>query len=66
MTFIDEFDSDTYRSEHTNNPYYPFMLKYKWELASFLLLSDLSMASITQFLSLNLVSPTVTTPESYS
>ncbi|KAF8228630.1 hypothetical protein L208DRAFT_1486561 [Tricholoma matsutake] len=56
-TFMDEFNSDAYRSERIDTPYYPFASKYKWELASFLLLSDLSMASITKLLSLHLASP---------
>ena len=54
-TFMDEFDSDAHGSERVNNLYYPFKSREEWELASFLLHSDLSMASITKFLSLNLV-----------
>jgi hypothetical protein len=56
-TFMDKFNSDAYQSERIDTPYYPFASKYEWELASFLLLSDLSMASITKLLSLHLVSP---------
>jgi len=56
-TFMDEFNSDAYQSECIDTPYYPFASKYKWELASFLLLSDLSMGSITKLLSLHLASP---------
>lgn len=55
-TFMNQFDLDTYASEHQENTYYPFASKDEWELASFLLGSDLSMAAITKFLSLKLVS----------
>jgi hypothetical protein len=65
-TFMDEFDSDTHQSERIDNPYYPFASKFEWELASFLLLSDLSMASIMKFLPLHLVSPTTNTCRSHS
>jgi len=65
-TFIDEFNSDTHQSECIDNHYYPFVSKFEWELASFLLLSDLSMASIMKFLSLHLVSPTTKTCGNHS
>jgi len=55
-TFMDTFDTDPYASEHINNLYYLFASKDEWELASFLLCSDLSMASIAELLSLTLVS----------
>jgi hypothetical protein len=55
-TFMDQFDQDAYASEHALNLYYPFSSRDEWELASFLLGSDLSMAAITKFLSLKLVS----------
>jgi Plavaka transposase len=54
-TFMDEFDRDQYAGERINNLYYPFASRNEWELAAFLLRSDLSMASIDSFLSLNLV-----------
>ena len=54
-TFMDEFDGDQYSGERIQNLYYPFASRNKWELAAFLLRSDLSMASIDSFLSLNLV-----------
>ena len=57
-TFMDEFDRDQYAGERINNLYYPFASRDEWELAAFLLRSDLSMASIDSFLSLNLVSVT--------
>jgi hypothetical protein len=38
------------------NLYYPFASRDEWELAAFLLRSDLSLASIDSFLSLKLVS----------
>jgi hypothetical protein len=55
-TFMDGFDSDEYASARIQNLYYPFDSKDEWELASFLLLSNLSMSSINKFLSLALVS----------
>lgn len=54
-TFMDHFDQDIHASERQHNVYYPFVSKDEWELASFLLGSDLSMADITKFLSLKLV-----------
>ena len=54
-TFLDDFNTDPYAAERHANLYYPFASKDEWELASFLLLSGLSMASITKFLSLRLV-----------
>ena len=56
-TFLEDFTMDPYAAERKVNLYYPFALKEEWELASFLLLSGLSMASITKFLSLKLVRP---------
>ena len=55
-TFMDHLNHDQYASEHTNNLYYPFATREEWEMASFLLCSDLSMAGINKFLSLVLVS----------
>jgi len=55
-TFMDAFNGDMYNSECINNLYYPFASKDKWELASFLLQSDLSMVLIMELLLLSLVS----------
>jgi hypothetical protein len=55
-TFMDNFDKDTYAYERVYNLYYPFASRNEWELASFLLRSNLSMALVNKFLSLNLVS----------
>lgn len=55
-TFMDIFNSDVHSAERKNHPYYPFASKEEWELASFLLRSDLSMKSIDKFLKLQLVS----------
>jgi hypothetical protein len=55
-TFMEEFDRDQYAGERVENLYYPFASRDEWELAAFLLRSDLSMASIDSLLSLNLVS----------
>ena len=57
-TFMREFDDDQYARERVENTYYPFASRDEWELASFLLRSDLSMSSIDSLLSLNLVSHT--------
>jgi len=54
-TFLEEFNTDPHAAARGDNLYYPFASKEEWELASFLLLSGLSMASITKFLSLKLV-----------
>jgi hypothetical protein len=54
-TFLDDFNADPYGPEREVNLYYPFASKAEWELASFLLLSGVSMANITSFLSLKLV-----------
>ena len=55
-TFMEEFDHDQYAEACVKNLYYPFASRDEWEFASFLLHSDLSMASIDSLLSLNLVS----------
>ena len=55
-TFMDEFDRDDHATMHEENLYYPWASRQEWELASFLLHSSLSMATIDQFLSLDLVS----------
>ena len=54
-SFLEDFNSDPYAALRQMNLYYPFASKEEWELASFLLLSGLSMANITRFLSLKLV-----------
>lgn len=58
-TFMDRFDQDPYSMERTNNVFYPFASRSKWELASYLLRSNLSMASIDKYLSLTLVRPVI-------
>jgi hypothetical protein len=58
-TFLEEFGDDPHAKERATNLYYPFASKGEWELASFLLLSNMSMANITKFLSLKLVSTIV-------
>lgn len=55
-TFLNIFDNDPHASKHVDNLYYPFASKDEWELASFLLQSGMSMASINSFLSLTIVS----------
>lgn len=58
-TFMDQFDQDPYSMERINNIFYPFASRSEWELASYLLRSDLSMASLDKYLSLTLVRPTI-------
>lgn len=65
-TFMDEFDCDQYAGERIKNLYYPFASRDEWELAAYLLRSDLSMASIDSLLSLNLVSATLTFDRTYN
>jgi hypothetical protein len=55
-TYMDLFDEDEYANERTANLYHPFASQSEWELASYLLKSDLSMAAINEFLNLQLVS----------
>ena len=55
-TFLEDFNTDPHAAEREVNLYYPFASKEEWELGSFLLLSGLSMANISGFLSLKLVS----------
>jgi hypothetical protein len=56
VTFMEEFGRDQHAAKRVENLYYPFASKDEWELAAFLLRSDLSMASIDSFLSLEPVS----------
>ena len=56
VTFMSEFNRDQYAAERVENLYYPFTSRDAWDLAAFLLRSNLSMASIDSFLSLKLVS----------
>ena len=60
-TFLDRFNNDQYGPFHATNMYYPFLNEAEWELASFLLSSDLSMRKIDELLKLKLVSSIVTT-----
>ena len=54
-TFMDRFSEDQYAPFRTTNMFYPFTNEVEWELASFLLSSDLSMRKIDEFLKLKLV-----------
>ena len=54
-TFMDEFDKDKYHEYCQSNLYFPFVSRMDWELVSFLYRSPLSMASINEFLSLELL-----------
>ena len=54
-TFMDQFFADEYSRFRQENLYYPFASETDWQLASWLLCSCLSMATIDTFLSLELV-----------
>ncbi|KIK14601.1 hypothetical protein PISMIDRAFT_82147, partial [Pisolithus microcarpus 441] len=54
-TFMDWFFDDQYATLWWQNLYYPFASAGDWQLASWLLCSWLSMATIDDFLSLQLV-----------
>ena len=54
-TFLDRFNEDQYAPFRTANAHYPFSSEVEWELASFLLSSNLSMQKVNEFLKLKLV-----------
>ncbi|KAM6504101.1 hypothetical protein JOM56_001044 [Amanita muscaria] len=54
-SFMRQFNSDTFATERAENIYYPFASRAEWDLAAFLLRSDLSIAAIDNFLSLTLI-----------
>ncbi|KAG0696601.1 hypothetical protein DFH29DRAFT_879270 [Suillus ampliporus] len=51
-TFMNQFNEDEYAVERAQNRYFPFTSKPDWETAAFLLLSDLSMVDIDEYLNL--------------
>jgi len=53
--FMDHFDRDDLAKDRSGNLYYPFASRQEWEIASFLLRSNLSMRAIDEFLNLSLV-----------
>jgi hypothetical protein len=53
---MDRFDADQHAELRKANIFYPFASRQDWEVASWLLRSDISMAAIDDFLSLELVS----------
>jgi hypothetical protein len=56
-TFMDQFDNDDFASaRRQGHIYYPFASRDEWELASFLLRSNLSLGDTDCFLKLELVS----------
>ena len=54
-TFLDKFNSDGHSHYCQDLPFYLFSLRDEWELACFLLCSDLSMAMLDKFFKLALV-----------
>lgn len=57
-TLLDHFYNDGYSHLRDQFPYYPFASHSEWELASFLLRSDLSMSALDDFFKLSMVSST--------
>ena len=55
LTFLDKFDSDGHCHYRQDLPFYLFSSRDEWELACFLLCSDLSMATLDEFFKLALV-----------
>jgi hypothetical protein len=55
-TFMDQCNKDRFTEMRKGHLYYPFASRDEWELASFLLRSNLSMAAVDRFLKLQLVS----------
>ncbi|KAJ3912710.1 hypothetical protein F5877DRAFT_84526 [Lentinula edodes] len=53
-TYLDNFNDDRFSEERKENLYYPFSSRPKWEMASFLLNSSLSMQEIDNHLQLEL------------
>jgi hypothetical protein len=54
-TFMDNFDNDQFSKERQTHSHYPFASKDEWQIASFLLRSDLSMAALDKFFKLEFV-----------
>jgi hypothetical protein len=54
-TYQDLFNEDKFADARRTNLYYLFASKAEWEMASFLLTSDLSRAAIDRFLKLQIV-----------
>ena len=55
-TYMDIYNEDEYADKQQANVHYPFACQRVWEVASFLLKSDLSRGAIDEFLKLQLVS----------
>ena len=54
-TLMDHFHNDRFAHLCKAHPYYPFTSRDKWELASFLLRSNLSMSALDEFFKLSMV-----------
>lgn len=61
-SFMDTFNNDNFAEERQENIYYPFASQEEWELASFLLQANISMAMIDKFLALSIVSAELCSP----
>ncbi|KAG2032590.1 hypothetical protein BDR03DRAFT_1015117 [Suillus americanus] len=59
QTFMDQFSENEYVAERKENPHWPFASEPDWEMALFLLQSNLSMADIYKYLKLEFVSSSV-------
>lgn len=56
-TLMDIFDRDEFAEHRVDNFFYPFASRQEWEMASFLIRSNMSMVRINDFLGLSMVSP---------
>ncbi|KAJ7916120.1 hypothetical protein B0H13DRAFT_2231709 [Mycena leptocephala] len=53
-TFMDIFRQDKYAKDRENNVYYPFASADEWELASYIIRSNMTVAATDEFLKLRL------------
>jgi hypothetical protein len=56
ITFIEGFDQDSYTAQRSEVPWYPFASQKDWEVAHWLMRTNISMAEIDEYLNLNFVS----------
>jgi hypothetical protein len=59
-SFMENFHTDQFSEEHSQNPFYPFSSRGEWQLVSFLSWVELSMRFINEFLSLDFISDALT------
>ncbi|KAJ6631893.1 hypothetical protein B0H10DRAFT_1937642 [Mycena sp. CBHHK59/15] len=54
QTFMDNFRADKYAAEQANNLYYPFISYQEWEMASFIIQTNMTINTTNEFLKLQL------------